>query len=475
MSSETGELPLVRQIRDRIWSQISSGRYAENEPLPSYRAWAAEFSVSPDLVREAIELLEEEQLIERPVVLRTAAIKSTGHRVRITSLSKSVSNREIERMRRYVARQHFQKVFEDGHPEVELVDREVEHPLSDIEFADPKRPPSTDPTIGLTTQTALATLVRRGLISPISGCEFWFEQLNPAIAEGCSYKGQRYMVPRNLTWSMLIFNKALFEKAKLDPNVPPRDWHEFSKFAWKLFSVTGRPSIYIENMSYLVTWLIQLAVQESGTVNETVSPQIDWHSAGAKAGVQHVVELYEAQMLSCGAERFFRRCLSGEFPIVIDITGNMAGMISFTKQADRFGVAMLPASTEGRSISVRNCGGSWVNANASPQERAVAAEYLTAREEWFRRSEGGALLKSLSLAPPLRSLLKNPASDTWLAANLPAAWREALDKIEASALWEPAESDWKKPGMCREMDSLFAGSDPLSAERIADAFSMISA
>lgn len=60
-----GSALLPRQISDTIRERIFSGEYAPGKKLPPIRKFAEDFSVCPVTILKALEILEEEQLIER--------------------------------------------------------------------------------------------------------------------------------------------------------------------------------------------------------------------------------------------------------------------------------------------------------------------------------------------------------------------------------------------------------------------------
>jgi GntR family transcriptional regulator len=58
-------LPIYRQLRDRVVAMILDGVLKEGDPLPSVRNVAAEFRVNPLTVLKAYQQLVDEQLVEK--------------------------------------------------------------------------------------------------------------------------------------------------------------------------------------------------------------------------------------------------------------------------------------------------------------------------------------------------------------------------------------------------------------------------
>jgi len=70
-----------------------------------------------------------------------------------------------------------------------------------------------------------------------------YEELAARIYTGLveSDDGGVYYIPWMLTTQMLIYNKALFEEAGLDPNKPPETFDEFLEYAKKIDTLPKRP------------------------------------------------------------------------------------------------------------------------------------------------------------------------------------------------------------------------------------------
>ena len=58
-------LPIYRQLRDRVVAMILDGVLKEGDPLPSVRNVAAEFRVNPLTVLKAYQQLVDEELVEK--------------------------------------------------------------------------------------------------------------------------------------------------------------------------------------------------------------------------------------------------------------------------------------------------------------------------------------------------------------------------------------------------------------------------
>lgn len=58
-------LPIYRQLRDRVVAMILDGALKEGDPLPSVRNVAAEFRLNPLTVLKAYQQLVDERLVEK--------------------------------------------------------------------------------------------------------------------------------------------------------------------------------------------------------------------------------------------------------------------------------------------------------------------------------------------------------------------------------------------------------------------------
>lgn len=80
--SPAAEGPLYRQIVDGVRREISTGRLAPGDELPSFRALAEQLLVSLITVKRAYEELEREGIIYRRQGLGTFVSESGGSRSR---------------------------------------------------------------------------------------------------------------------------------------------------------------------------------------------------------------------------------------------------------------------------------------------------------------------------------------------------------------------------------------------------------
>lgn len=59
----TNDKPIFMQLADILKGLIVSGRFKVNDKLPSVREFALEYSINPNTVQKALQILEEDGLI----------------------------------------------------------------------------------------------------------------------------------------------------------------------------------------------------------------------------------------------------------------------------------------------------------------------------------------------------------------------------------------------------------------------------
>lgn len=89
----------------------------------------------------------------------------------------------------------------------------------------------------------LGTLAEQGaalVLEDLPGAPELFARLEPASLQ--KLYGHNYYVPVGADVTLMIYNKALFEEAGLDPNDPPATWDEFLAAAAAIDALPNRPN-----------------------------------------------------------------------------------------------------------------------------------------------------------------------------------------------------------------------------------------
>jgi multiple sugar transport system substrate-binding protein len=77
-------------------------------------------------------------------------------------------------------------------------------------------------------------------LDDLKGAKELFDRLEPASVQKLA--GHKYYVPIGADITLMIYNKALFTEAKLDPATPPKTWDEFLKAAAAISALPKRPN-----------------------------------------------------------------------------------------------------------------------------------------------------------------------------------------------------------------------------------------
>lgn len=107
------------------------------------------------------------------------------------------------------------------------------------------------PDIVAMSASRLPQFADEGLFQPVDDYyenpDFDSDALVEAVVDASVFDGQNYGVPVNYATMMMYYNKALFEKAGLDPEAPPTTWDEFAAMVPKLTvdeNGDGKPEQY---------------------------------------------------------------------------------------------------------------------------------------------------------------------------------------------------------------------------------------
>lgn len=111
-------------------------------------------------------------------------------------------------------------------------------------------------------------LISRGQVVPISDqLADWkhYDELSPQALEPLSDDdGQIYGLPRTLFAQGLVYNRALFEAAGLDPDSPPTTWDEVREYADQINEATGKPGFLMESIDHQGGWQLSMLTYAFG-------------------------------------------------------------------------------------------------------------------------------------------------------------------------------------------------------------------
>lgn len=471
MLAERSNSPRIQKVLRGLLREISSGRYSVGETLPPHSHWAKVFNVSTFTVHSVFSLLQEEGVVgskkgsgtflrflptEDWITEQFAQPKPTTQLVLWQAASQ-----KFRKTRQTIARHQFQRQFQQQHSHVEIQESDPAGGSFDFDMnalVVDSILEKAAPTTGRTTQTFLPFLVGHESVTPLDGAaSSYLEQIHPRYAQACCWKGKPYLLPTDMSYSFLWFDKSHFSKAGLDPAQPPRDWEEFADCLRKLSKANqGKPSFHLSRFTDAIWFLMNLAYQAEPGLNQEILRPFNWNSSATRQAVEFFHGIYVREKLvrihTPGSLPLGTQSLAGQIPMSLGM--GIAQMAAQLGEADRFGMAPMPIGPTGKVISLLNCGGWFVNARANSSQQQAAFDYIAAWEQWIHLGEGGDRMKQLGVYPSIWSLLRDPAKDRFIMRNLPRDWQSAMEQIEANSRWEAPDSDAKKVILAKALQDL---------------------
>lgn len=212
------------------------------------------------------------------------------------------------------------------------------------------------------------------------------------------FEDQTYGVPQVTDTLGLMYNKALFEKAGLDPEAPPTTWDEVRDAAKALKSKAGAEGIYINSGGY---FLLPFLYGEGADLVDTDEQAITVNSPEAVTGIETAQALVEdgtAVKPTANDPYGTMMTLFKEQKVGMIINGpwEVAGISDDPKFGgiENLGVAPVPAGGAGQGAPVG--GHNYVVYSGMDEEKAEAAAAFiafmsSAESEAFIADELGLL------------------------------------------------------------------------------------
>lgn len=246
----------------------------------------------------------------------------------------------------------------------------------------------TAPTTLTVPFTEIQGLIARDQIADVSGAleeTGLLEKLNPQtlqLAEGAD--GGVYGVPMNAYALGLVYNRAMFEAAGLDPDDPPAAWDEVREQAKIIAEATGKAGFAQMTLESWGGWMLTALVAAFG---EQMQNEDGTELLFQETAVEPLELLQEMRWgdNSMGATflydgpGIFEAIASGEVAMAIaapDAYNQVVG--SFGLDPAAFGVTTLPAaSPEAATLTGGSVG--IIQPDATPHEQAAAVEWINFR------------------------------------------------------------------------------------------------
>jgi len=170
------------------------------------------------------------------------------------------------------------------------------------------------------------------------------------------YDGSTYGVPQVTDTLGLMYNKALFEKAGLDPEAPPTTWDEVKTAAEALKSKGKVDGIYINSGGY---FLLPFLYGEGADIVDADAQSITVNSPEAAAGIQTAQDLVKSRaavkpVANDPYGTMMTLFKEGKVAMIINGPWEVAGIADDPKFGgiENLGVAPVPAGSAGQGAPV---------------------------------------------------------------------------------------------------------------------------
>jgi multiple sugar transport system substrate-binding protein len=208
----------------------------------------------------------------------------------------------------------------------------------------------------------------------------YFDKLSPSHVRLATYEDKIYGLPFNAEGSILLYNKALFTAAGLDPEKPPTTWDEIYEYAKKITALGDETYGYYFSGSCAgcnaFTYL-PLIWASGGDVLSADGTTATLTDPAVKAALEFYKKLWDEKLVPEGSKvdtgtDFLGAFLSGK----IGMAGSGAFSISVLKNEHPdidFGLTFLPGQTGGKSSFA---GGDSIAIPSGSQHPAEAFDFI---------------------------------------------------------------------------------------------------
>lgn len=291
------------------------------------------------------------------------------------------------------------------------------------------------PTVARVPASAVALLAAAGAIQPLERC---FDEGEPAVGDMVdgaaalgTVDGTRYGITGNVGTAVLVYDRAAFAAAGLDPDEPPTTWEEVRSDAEVIRAATGMESP-------VAGFAPSLTLVDSELGDELPTALAVWVDM-AREGLLHTDD-GSSGMPPLGA---------GRAAMQVTQEGQLWGYGSALAQGQApdadLAVAPLPGTTRAGTPVL---GEVWVvSSDASDEEAAAAMSFL----RWLHEDEQQARLHPLTdLFPATPSAGRHPAALAYLDSVplLGDAWEVITGSATATPVWAQV------PGAVAAVDAL---------------------
>jgi len=231
-------------------------------------------------------------------------------------------------------------------------------------------------------------LIERGQVAAIDGdLAFWdhAKEFNPQVLTTLSDAGGKlYGVPEAPFALGLVYNRALFEQAGLDPNKPPATWDEVRAYAEQIAERTGKTGYLQETKDNQGGWQLTMMTYAHGGAmerQENGKYVADFNSAPTKSALQLLKDMRWSDdavgenQLNNQADAI-KAFASGQVGMFLGTPGTykLAKMTYGMEDIGDYGIGAMPQAGGNATLS----GGKayMIPASVSADKRAAAVKWL---------------------------------------------------------------------------------------------------
>jgi len=233
----------------------------------------------------------------------------------------------------------------------------------------------TEPDIARVDVSFLAKLAHKNALLPLDDRvpDGFLSDLLPVALASCRYRGSLYGLPDQTNGLCLFYNKELFRKAGLDPEVPPATWDELIEHGKKL--TNRKENVYGIGLSNSLWWTLPFFYTYGATFLSGNGERCLLNQPEGVRAFQLKVDLYRKHGIEGGAWRAggivhdlgFQ---SGRYAMILN--GPWA-VESLKRTGIDFGVGLIPEGPDGTHTNV---GGNDLVVFKSTTSPDLASEFL---------------------------------------------------------------------------------------------------
>lgn len=353
------------------------------------------------------------------------------------------------------------KAFEKSHPDVTVKISTIQGDQYLTKLANSARAGSVPDLISFDIVNA-PLLATQGLLADVTDqvqALSNLDSLAPAGVEIGTLDGKNHALPVALTGSQMFWNKALFEKAGLDPETPPASLEEVKAAAEKIQALGGGVSGFSTLAGVGGAWtgfpsawagggeVLTAAGEDQETTfsDPALVDMVAWYQSMWQAGLMQKTDQPNQDPGNVGAQN----ALQGKVGIIF------SGANVLTEKKDEFGSAVGIPGLDGGSGSF--LGGDEIAMTAGAENSDQAWTLL----KWLVSSEEAATIDvSQGWIPPDLEVATQLASDPWSKDIVSTL---AIGKLPKSIAYNAVINDPNGPWSQQSQKVIFQGADPATA------------